>query len=955
MGRLLVTDGVIDLDRGEVVRGDAVLHLTTVERELLVYLGARAGRDVSRDELHQRVWGHGPHVVSRAADFTVHRLRRKIEAAPDEPRHLITATGGYRWVPVTPTTEVPRDTVVLLVGEPVAAGDARWLGACVALARTVGIHLVDLAPDRVVFASGEPSVALDAARALVPLAPVRIGVAHGPAECLVDPVSGRTLYGGTTLERAVALARTASPGEVPDTVRDVADRGRAPRAGMPVRTDRFVGREDLLATVIGAVQRGPVALVGTAGAGKSRLAEELTARVGLPGWVVRLDTIGSIDDTLAAVARIIGVPPGVPSVERIGWVLAGRGEAILVLDGAEQVTAELGPLVARWQDDAPGVRIIVTSRERPQIDGCRIVAIDGLTVDDGVAMVRDRCPDLPASAALAALVAAVDGLPLALEVLAPRLRIVGAGPLRARLDQVLVQHPTDGRPSMYGALLESWDRLDSHERRTLVRATVFADGFDWLDAEHVLALADPGAPWVVDVLGSLCDRHLVHVEVPGRRFRLLAAVRSFAEAQGRAQPAWFGDAVHKHAERFAGYAARVPELGTPPFGSEVLADLLRAVEASLAAGWTALAIDAARTFGDVALIGDCQPVDALAVLDRVAALGVDDPVLDNRRVKLALRAGRVPLAVALAERLVVRARPAGPVAEGRAERLLSIALRVARRPDDSVAALDRAEALVAGTPNPNELALVRMNRALLHHEAGRLEEALRLGRLGLDVVEEPAARANLLQMLGNVELSLGNLGPAVDHLTEAYAAYRRVGDHHRAGGALSGLGAAHALAGDLPRATATMRETITLLREGGMSHNLVVAHLHLATYALWAGDLATSTAELETAWPIAVRTGDPRVRGMWLAVRVEERAATGRPDEAERAASEARDLLAKDRLSSAFLTVNVGMARLWAGDRLGAEVASARVEAMARELEVRPTSLLAHEIRRLRREILRSG
>jgi len=67
MGRLLVDDGVVDLDRGEVVRGDAVRRLTAFERELLAYLAARTGRDVPRDELHEQVWGHGRQVMSRAA------------------------------------------------------------------------------------------------------------------------------------------------------------------------------------------------------------------------------------------------------------------------------------------------------------------------------------------------------------------------------------------------------------------------------------------------------------------------------------------------------------------------------------------------------------------------------------------------------------------------------------------------------------------------------------------------------------------------------------------------------------------------------------------------------------------------------------------------------------------------------------------------------------------------
>ncbi|MEQ1506028.1 MAG: winged helix-turn-helix domain-containing protein, partial [Myxococcota bacterium] len=207
MGRLLLADGVIDLDRAEVVRGPITHHLTGVERELLVYLAERTGRDIGRDELHARVWGHAPHVVSRAADFTVHRLRRKLEQAPDQPVHLVTATGGYRWVPAVQAAAAPPiGTVVIGVVEPVEPGDARWLEACARVTRAAGVYLAELAPDRVVLAAPDDGTALAAAAGLVAIAPARIGLARGPAGCLVDPLSGRTLYGGPTLARAGRLA-----------------------------------------------------------------------------------------------------------------------------------------------------------------------------------------------------------------------------------------------------------------------------------------------------------------------------------------------------------------------------------------------------------------------------------------------------------------------------------------------------------------------------------------------------------------------------------------------------------------------------------------------------------------------------------------------------------------------------------------------------------------------------
>ena len=88
---------VVDFERGEVHVGAARRSLTTREVELLAYLADRVGQPVSRDELHTEVWGFAPTVRSRAVDFTLHRLRGKVEVDPSAPRHLLKVHGvGYK-------------------------------------------------------------------------------------------------------------------------------------------------------------------------------------------------------------------------------------------------------------------------------------------------------------------------------------------------------------------------------------------------------------------------------------------------------------------------------------------------------------------------------------------------------------------------------------------------------------------------------------------------------------------------------------------------------------------------------------------------------------------------------------------------------------------------------------------------------------------------------------------
>ncbi|MEZ4240823.1 MAG: winged helix-turn-helix domain-containing protein [Myxococcota bacterium] len=181
MTRIALRDGHVDLERCEVVRGERRLQLTTAEGGLLAYLARHPNRDVPRDELHQHVWGHSAATASRAADYAVLRLRRKIELDPATPEVVLTVHGvGYRYVPVRPPA-VPRGTgdIALIVALPVEAGDAaaqqRWLAA--AVAGTDGADVVAAAPDRLVLASGVDAAAQVAERLHAAVA-ARIGRAE---------------------------------------------------------------------------------------------------------------------------------------------------------------------------------------------------------------------------------------------------------------------------------------------------------------------------------------------------------------------------------------------------------------------------------------------------------------------------------------------------------------------------------------------------------------------------------------------------------------------------------------------------------------------------------------------------------------------------------------------------------------------------------------------------------
>lgn len=107
-GVVRLRDGVVDLASERLIRPGREVRLTTLEARLLGYLAEHAGRDVSRAELQDKVWGYGPKVHTRAVDHTVTRLRSKLEVDARNPCHLLTVHGiGYRFVPEEPEPPPP--------------------------------------------------------------------------------------------------------------------------------------------------------------------------------------------------------------------------------------------------------------------------------------------------------------------------------------------------------------------------------------------------------------------------------------------------------------------------------------------------------------------------------------------------------------------------------------------------------------------------------------------------------------------------------------------------------------------------------------------------------------------------------------------------------------------------------------------------------------------------------
>jgi predicted ATPase len=329
------------------------------------------------------------------------------------------------------------------------------------------------------------------------------------------------------------------------------------RARRPPRLDSFVGRDREVAEVCDLLDAGRlVTLTGPGGSGKTRLAEEVAAeaevRSGIPTAVVELAPVEDLD----LVPGAIGARLGLTSAETLPAVVAQLADRplLLVLDNLEQLT-DVGPAVTELLRGTMALRILATSRESLRVAGEHVYPVDPLPVPaaderdperlastPSVALLLDRTrsrgrepgADLADGAALRDVVRTLDGLPLALEIVAPRLAALGPAGLLEELGHALdltarQVDPDERHRTLRSTIAWSHDRLTAPEQRLLRRLSVLRGGGD-LDAVRAVGGDDLGAP-VLDVLVDLLERNMVQRTEPvdgSPRFRLLETVRQFA-------------------------------------------------------------------------------------------------------------------------------------------------------------------------------------------------------------------------------------------------------------------------------------------------------------------------------------------------------------------------------------------------------------------------------------------
>jgi len=341
--------------------------------------------------------------------------------------------------------------------------------------------------------------------------------------------------------------------------------------GLPVALTSFVGREREIARLERALtQHRLITLVGAGGSGKTRLAAALLGTTSAEGrmpsvWIelAPLATGGLLAAHVASALRV-REQPGTPLQDTLIDALADR-PLLLALDNCEHLIDECAAFVEALLSACPALRVLATSRQSLGVPGEKTWPVPplGLPQDgdsdaaaiggaEAVRLFAQRAADSTASfqltdanaKAVARICRRLDGLPLALELAAARVRLMPPEQLASRLDDVFAVLGGANRSALprhrtLRALIDwSYDLLSEQERRLFGRFAIFAGGFTLEAAEGVTGCDGLDAHEVLDLLAALVDKSLVVMrERDGEaRYTLLETVRQYAAERLGAEP-----------------------------------------------------------------------------------------------------------------------------------------------------------------------------------------------------------------------------------------------------------------------------------------------------------------------------------------------------------------------------------------------------------------------------------
>jgi len=338
----------------------------------------------------------------------------------------------------------------------------------------------------------------------------------------------------------------------------------AARNNLPSQLQPLIGREDVVAEVLRALGEARlVTLAGAGGIGKTRTALHVAAEVSdrFPGgvWYVELASVHESGDVAAKMLADLGVreSPGRAVLESLVLWLSSR-DALLVVDNCEQVIAEASRVIGEVLRRCPHVRVLATSREMLDIDGERVMRMPSMRVPpagtqltaqealgyEAIVLFVERARAVDPRFALADAHASVvgdicrrlDGIALAIELAASRVKILSPPQLANKLDErfrLLAGGRREAIPrqaTLQAAIGWSYDLLDERERRVFESLGVFMNSWTLDAAIEVCAEATRDEFETIDAIQALANKSLLAVEgdADSKSYRLLESTRAFA-------------------------------------------------------------------------------------------------------------------------------------------------------------------------------------------------------------------------------------------------------------------------------------------------------------------------------------------------------------------------------------------------------------------------------------------
>jgi predicted ATPase/class 3 adenylate cyclase len=574
---------------------------------------------------------------------------------------------------------------------------------------------------------------------------------------------------------------------------------------LPQQVTSFIGREREIVDAREALGTARLlTLLGAGGIGKTRLSLQVAADVleDYPDGVWFVELAPLTDERLVpqAVASILGVKEeaGHQVIEALAKHVADR-RLLLILDNCEHVVQACAALAEQLLRAGLNVRILASSREPLRVSGEVSFPVPALAVPaerDPVAV--EALPQYPAvllfvdraaavrptfsltednARAVAEICQRLDGIPLAIELAAARVRALSVENIAARLNDRF--HLLTGgnrtalpRQQTLRALIDwSYDLLSEKERILFRRLAVFAGGWTLEAAEAVGAEGDVDEGEVLDLLADLVDKSLVMVEADGGRYRLLETVRQYA--QERLNESGDGDQVRtRHLAYYLAFAETArPELIGPEQGAWLPRLDLERENFLSAHAW-------------------CGHAEGGAELGLRLASAVK-PYWLNRG-------------------------------------LLGLGYRITLEALARAGAQERSLTRCRGLSNAGQLSYF-MGR---YGEArGYLEESLAIAR----EIGDKGRVALVLQPLGMAALGQGDVATARTHLEEALALARELGNKREIAAAINALAQLHRMEGDLQTAAPLYEAFLAIARELGDRDTVAIGLLNLAMVAIGNG------------------------------------------------------------------------------------------------------------------------